>query len=186
LDTYPDDHCIPNFEGDCDTPPILEESNVEIDIVENESVTLIEKCVEDYIKSVPPEYCNIYERDITTGEYIEDVDFEENYMSCAVGTSDCLSKVYKRDVNFYNEDCDYAEDVFNNNTPNQQGSSYFFNYYGGDTINNLLDSNNRGVVYTNTNSNVTFQNTLHKGALFYKINKNNRSKIIFEVTKKSS
>lgn len=186
LDEYEEDNCDDIeglFQGECEEP-VLQSSEVYIGEVENEQYTLIEKCTDDYVKTVPPQYCNIYERNLTNGGFVRDTDFASNYMPCGTDvleTPPCIELVYKRDFNFYNENCDYAETVTNNNIPNQQGTSYFHNYYGGDDVPSLLDPDGRQVIYTDSD----FQSTLHKGALFFKIEKNNRDKIIFEITKKS-
>lgn len=180
---YEEDHCEPNFEDNCDEAS-LTETEIYISNVENEETTLIEKCIEDYSKSVPPLYCNLYKRELTDGSFEKDLDFAEAYMPCGNPLNDCLPIVYKREFNLYNEDCAYAENILNNNNPTQQGTSYFHNYYGADTLDELLDNDGvdgKEVIYTDSN----FQSTLHKGALFFKIEKNNRDSIIFEITKKS-
>lgn len=177
---YVNDHCSANFEDNCEVAVLIEEE-IYINGVENEQSTLVEKCIEDYTKSVPPLYCNLYKRDLTDGSFEKDLEFSEEFMPCGNPINDCLPVVYKREFNSYNEDCSYAENILNNNNPTQQGTTYFHNYYGADTLAELLDVDSRGVIYTDSD----FQSTLHKGALFFKIEKNDRDSLIFEITKKS-
>jgi hypothetical protein len=183
IDTYPDDNCDPEFEGTCDESS-LESSEVYIAEVIGEQTTLIEKCIDNYAKAKPPTYCNLYERNTTDGEYVQDVDFAKDYMGCnefSPPASGGIYTVYKRIFNFYNEDCAYADDIINNLPLNQQGIPYFHNYYGGDTLNDVLHSSNKDALPIDSD----FQDKLHKGALFFKIERNGRDKIIFELTKKS-
>ena len=180
-DEYTDDHCEAYFEGDCETPSLLD-FEVSISTVENEQTTLIEQCISEYTKTVPALQCNPFKIDNTTGESEPDEDFANDYMACATeygGDPEDLPTVFKRNFIYYNEDCGYATIVPDNSPPEQQGIAYFHRYYGADTLPELLTT--KDVVYTDSD----FKNKLHVGAMFFKINKNGRDKMIFEVTKNS-
>lgn len=174
---YSEQHCSPNFQGDCEEATLIKET-IQLGEVTNEENKYVDKCMEDYLKSLPPDYCSLYKTETTTGEFERDVVFEETNMPC-YGAPLKRPAVYKRDGNFENENCAYAPDILNNNSPQQQGQTFFHNYKGDAVQANLLT--NKSVTYTSQ----YFKSNLHKGALFYRIKKNGRDKLIFEVTKKS-
>ena len=178
VDTYPSEHCMPNFEGDCDTPE-LDSFEIFIDSVIGETNTLIEKTASEYTKNVPPKFCQLYKIDTSTGNPIRDdssyTNFEELFMPCN-------STVYLREGDFLGEGCGYAYITPNNNNPTNAGQGYSHNYYGDVLIANLQLT--QGVDPTTVTS--EFTNKLHKGALWFKIDRNNRDKIVFEITKKSA
>src|SRR5690606_4396525 len=101
---------------------------------------------------------------LSTGEPKEDTSFSTEFMPCNTefgGAPEDLPKVLKRNFTAYNEECNYAINVQDNIPPQQQSGAYFHNYYGADTLPELLDVDGRGVTYTDSD----FQSTLHKGAL---------------------
>ena len=169
--TYPQT-CLPNFEGDCKTPIFESQQNI-INQVFGEQSSKTEKTIGQYVKNVPPTNCSIFKVNTTNGGRVEDTNFVQNFMPCG-------STVYARAGNFTNEECDYAVAVVNNSNPTSQPQGYHHNYYGDVGINNL---------YTPINSAVTsggFNGKIHKGASWFKIEKNNRNKIVFEITKQSN
>lgn len=164
----------------CDTPLLIDYSVV-ISNVENETSETIKKCTTDYIKTVPALQCYPYKIDSSTGEPEVDLEFSALFMDC-VDADNCIDvdpypKVFKRENTFYNDDCNYAADIINNNNPQQAGIGYFHKYYGEELLADLLTT--KDVIYSDSD----FQNKLHVGAMFWRIEKNNRDSIIFEVTK---
>ena len=264
IDTYPFDHCIPNFGDTCETPN-LDSSEVVIGEVMGEVNNLVEKAEASYVKSIPPQYCNPFKINTSTGEFLRDTSFENDYMPCS-GTSRKI--VYKRDGNFNNEDCNYAPTILDKSDPLSSPFAYFHNYHGAGNTSTLVGtkttSNNtyieeikfesgttgntnitiNSVIYsapysvslldtatlfevthganiaTSTGGVVTrvgtsifithpingyttsivstsgdlviklnasgFAKKLHKGALYYKIDKAGRDKLVFEVTKNTT
>ncbi len=182
-DDYPEIHCTPNFQGSCGEHSLIE-TKITIDSVENETSETIKKCPTDYIKTVPALQCYPYKIDSSTGEPEVDLEFSVGFMGC-VDADNCIDvdpypKVFKRENTFYNDDCNYAADVINNNNPQQAGIGYFHKYYGEELLADLLTT--KDVIYSDSD----FQNKLHVGAMFWRIEKNNRDSIIFEVTKSTT
>ena len=135
IDTYPSEHCTPNFGNNCDTP-ILEGSEVVVSEVVGEVNILVEKAEANYVKTLPPEFCQLYKASTTVpGEYQRDVVFEENYMSCNGASREI---VYKRQGNFNNEDCIYAPEVLDKSDPLSSPIGYFNNYHGASNTSLLV------------------------------------------------
>lgn len=176
LTTVYSDHCTPNFASVCGEPLLLEEYNNVGDVI-NETLEFIPKELENYIPTLPPEYCQPFKKDNLTGEYKRDKEFENLYSKCIGGLTSEKRKVYLRDSNFYNESCSYATEVVDNS---DTAEAVFLNYAGALTIAELLQTQDVNV------TGVNFSNKLHKKAQFFKIKKNGRSKLILEVTKNSS
>lgn len=178
--TYPGQDCEVTFYGDCTVPTLSTEEpekNVVGEVENEQSETIYEEDVNNYIKSIPPSslVCNIYKKD-----------FENNYV---VDTSmtpyiPCGNEVYVRNSDFYNEDCGYSEEVLNITNPAQfNGSLVFLNYDKSYIESDLIQT---GYDVEPTTITTDFRNKLHTKAQFFKISKDNRDKLIFEITKKST
>ena len=154
----------------CDIP-VLDSQRVLVSAVENEQVTLIEKDETTYVKSKAPQFCQVYETD-ASGKKIKNEDFIESYLPCG-------SIIYKR-ITPDNEDCNYANNVINNNDPTTASVGYYLDYEGDTVLTNLESSKYAFVTDANFNA------KLHRKAVWFKINKLGRDKIIFEITKNSS
>lgn len=184
-DTYLDT-CTPSFVGECTTPSLTSEENV-IGQITNEIVEFTEddeKDVADYIKSIPPDYCSVYKRNLTDAGFIEDTDFTtvNKFTPCvnASPTSDRVP-VYERDSNFLNESCSYLKEILTQSNPTQAISSTILNYDASETITDLYSVNSSFLSTTATG----FFGNLHNKAQFFKIKKQNRDKIVLEFTKKA-
>lgn len=172
---YPDDNCTPTFFGDCTEAEKTSEENFVGEVINEQTETVYELTETNYVKSVPPptSLCIPYKRD-NSNNLIED--------SAMTPFISCGDKVYKRDSDFLNEDCAYSTDVLNIENPSQfNGSNVILNYAGAETISELLTA------YDVKPSTVVgnFNNKLHKKAQFFKVQKNNRDKIVIEITKTS-
>lgn len=165
-DTYIES-CTPDFSANCDLVPTLLSEENSIQEILGETQEKIEKVVTAYTNTSPPSFCNIYKLG-TDGSKLRDTTFETTYM-------DCDKKVYVRDSNFENEDCDYAKTIYD--TPTTSAVGIFLNYEGKAVKANLLTS----ISVTSTDTN--FENKIHKKAQYFKVNKNGRDKIILEITK---
>jgi len=168
--TYPASTCEPNFSQECDTPT-LQSAYVQVQEVNNAIYnTVYDENTANYARNTPAGVCQAFQQN-NDGTYIEDTAFETDY---------ALTTVYKRAGDFFNEDCINAISAINNNNPQQPSTGYFNNYYGSTTLAGLVDTS-KTIAITNSN----FQSSLHKGALWFKVNKNNRNKIILEIAKNS-
>lgn len=168
---YPESTCTPNF-NNCSNIT-LQSSYNKIGEVLNETYVFIEKDEDDYQKSLPPSYCAPYK--INNENNIVEDQTMRSFMPCS-GSNRRV--VYERDFNgVQNEDCTYAEAVVNSTEPVNGATAYFHKPYGADILTDLLQTKN--ALATDTN----FNNKLHKGALWFKIDKNGRDKIALEITK---
>ncbi len=174
VDTYPAEHCTPTFADSCDTPVLINDENRVSAIVYTDpdnTGTFIEKTSpSDYVQNVPPTYCANFK--VGSGGNVEDTDFETNFMPTG-------STVYVRNNVGNNENCSYATPILNNNDITTSSVSYFHNYYGGDLITDIQ------LPQDVTCTDADFTNKLHKGALWFKVDKNDRNTIIFEITQNS-
>lgn len=177
LEVYTTDHLVPNFTN-CDIPVLLSETNSianvfgacsNIECLEYES----NLDILDYTKSIPPTSCDPYLRN-TDGTYSIDLDLQSDYMDC--------NKVAYFRQELLNVDCRYAIEVADNNTVSTAGQGFYNNSYKGDALADLITTKNSVLIVPDSD----FQNKLHKGALWLKINTNNREKLIFEITKNSN
>jgi hypothetical protein len=171
--------CLPSFIGDCSNPILIESIN-KIAEVKAEIVEKILKQDSEYLPSVPPSITNIFRRNTTDANFIEDDLFMNNYMDCQ-GSS--RRKVYIRDSNFYNEICNYALSLPVQADPISNGEGVFLNVYGAISEIDLLQ-NNYNVHASAINAN--FKNKLHKGAQFFKAQKREDNKFVLEITKSSN
>jgi len=167
---YSEANCEPAFNSECNSS-ILSESFVRIQEVVNQQNSLVyDENEESYPNNTPPQNCQPFQQN-NDGTYIEDDTFETDY---------AITTVYKRVGSFINEACNNAAPVLNNNNPTTPGIGYYNNYYGALTQAELLQTT-KNVTAVNTN----FINKLHKGALWFKVEKNGRNKIAFQITQNS-
>ena len=158
-----------NIGVNCENIEILSQQNEVQEIVGEERTEIEKEFPTEYQKIVPPSNSYLYRIDNTSGAKERDTEFEDDYF---------LSRVYFRNSDFVNEDCSYPEDViqvssFNPNT----NQTYFNNYDGAETEAELLTSKDTGLSASGFN---TF---LHKRALYFKVEANERTKYIVEVSK---
>lgn len=187
LNTVYPNHCEANFEGDCDSPILLSETNSIGDITGTcdgkECTTFVPKLLEEYTPSLYPSTCRPFRLETqgdNAGQYKRDTVFLDTYFDTVL--FGCAPVVYFRDIIPVNENCAYADNVLNNNNPQQAGQPYYHNYYGAITLTDLL-INNKNV--TNPIADPDFQPKLHKGALWFKVLRAGRDKMVFEITKNS-
>lgn len=143
--------------------------------ITKESTTYTDKDISEYRRAEAPQYCTTYKRDTTTGEYIPDTEFSEDFMPCTAGVRDV---VYKRDSSFTNETCNFSKLVLDNQLV---GQAEFLNYAGDTVLANLLSTQ----LVDATTITANFQNKLHKKAQFFKVLKNNRNSLVLEITPNS-
>lgn len=168
--SYPDAECTPAFDSEC-SEPTLDGGYVQIQQVTNEVYTTSYNEDEaTYPTNVPPAACLAYQQN-ADGTPVPDTEFQTAY---------ALTTVYKRQGIFQNESCVNAADIPNNNNPQQGSASNFNNYYGA-----LLQADLTQTDYTTAATNTYFLSNLHKGSLWFKVNKNNRSKLLFEISPNS-
>lgn len=188
LETDYPEHCEANFEGDCDSPALLSEDNSIGDITGNcnglECTNFVEKLLDEYTPSLYPDTCRPFRIETQgedAGNYKRDENFENTYFQSnpLVG---CQPIVFFRDAIPVNENCLYAETVLNNNNPQEVGKPYYHNYYGALLLSDLLISNKN---VSNPVADSDFQNKLHKGAMWFKVIRGGRNKMVFEITKNS-
>lgn len=141
---------------DCTEQSLVEGTElIEAYEVENEVITRIPKTFpDDYLKIVPPSSCAIYATN-TDGSYIEDNAFESTYD---------FTKIYERQGDFINEDCDYAEEISVVTNPTSPSvASGYFNYAGSDDILDLLTNKDAYATFTNFNAKI------HQKSLWYRL-----------------
>lgn len=171
--------CTPSYVGDC-TTPVLGSQEVEIDEVINEVQTFNYKENNEYLMTVPPQLCNPYKRNTTTGDYLLDTEIDSTLIPCLASVR---RELYLRDSGFQNENCAYATELPLQINPSSSFSSVFFNYEISDTLANLLVDNS---TLTTTNTATGFNATIHNKAQFFRIEKKGRAQVILEITKKSN
>ena len=177
-DTY-EETCIPGYVGECDTPVFVSEEN-EVLAVVGETETPNYKADADYVKSVSPQFCSPYKRNITAdGGYVEDTFFMDLFSQCS-GMDRVV--VYKRDSAFINESCVYASTVPLQTDPSQSLTGVFMNYDASEDVDDLKDSN---VAFVTTVTATGFYSNIHDKAQFFKIEKNGRDRMVFEISKNS-
>ena len=169
VQTYPQT-CVPIFEGDCNLPPEFVSQQVVVNEVFNEQSTKTPKDLGQYVRTLPPQYCDMFEVNTKNGEYIVDTNFIRDFLFCN-------GAIYLRKANYSNEDCAYAINVQNNVSVTTAPQGYYHYYRGAINRSDLYLPIISSVVGANFSTNV------HVGALWFKIKKNNRDKIVFEITK---
>ena len=172
-DTYLET-CTPPFAGDCSAPVLVDEVVI-IDEVVGETKTFIEKDLTDYRQSVPPKYCFPFLRSTTTGGYQVDTPFMDVYSPCR--------NVFLRDGDFQNESCLYATEIPLQTDPSQFLGMNFLNYDASLLKTNLLVDN---LLFASSTIATGFEPTIHNKAQFFKVEKNDRTDILLEFTKKSN
>lgn len=181
-DTYLES-CTPSYIGDC-TTPVLSTEIVEIDEVIDEVQVTNYKEDSEYLRSVPPQFCNPFKRYPTTGEYAEDTDINPNLLPCISTGGGGFARInaFLRNSDFYNESCAYATELPLQTNPSSSFSSVFLNYDISETYADLIVENS-GLTTINTASG--FDATIHNKAQFFRVEKNGRDSIVLELTKKS-
>ena len=178
-DDYSAIECTSNPFGslDCGAPTV--EESIDVSTIENEQITNIYKeFPTDYRKILPPQYCNIYKKD-NSNNFIQDPNNPLGYVDIPFATDPVVS-VYLRDSNFYNEDCEYSYEIpFSIQGNNNVNETFFNNYYVDSTLSNLLHTPSKTTLVTDAE----FQNTLHKGALWFEINYDNLEEYIVDFSK---
>jgi hypothetical protein len=158
------------FPDECSSISVGQE-NIEVNTVENEVITYIEKdFASEYFKVVPPESCFLYEIIPNTGNPERDGDAE---------SFTTLSTIYKRDSDFINQECAYSAAIVKLTNPsNNIGQGYFNNYYY-----NLLEANLLGTK-DSTITSANFNTKLHKNALWFKGQTEGKEKFIVDIAKR--
>jgi len=180
-DEYPDDHCTPLFEGNCEEAELDSFVN-SINTITGEVVTKTEADFpDDYQPLKSPEYCNIYRQDYTSGnmDLIDDDKFRYEFMykEEVLGEIRVFYNVKERNYSFTNESCNFAEDLVNINSPSETVGSYFHNYRGETDLADLQTTK------TTVESLPEFTNKVHKGGLWYKGIVDQRDKFVLEISK---
>ena len=168
LDAVYPGNCTPYYNDGCTLPPnLLSESN-SIQEINGETKTSTPKLESEYSITAPPSFCDVYKVNSTDGLSLRDTIFEANFMNCG-------EKVYERNSDFENEDCNYATTVLD--TPSVSLVGIFLNYEGADLKSDLLTA----IDVTTVDSN--FENKIHSKAQYFKVVKNGRDNILLEITK---
>jgi uncharacterized delta-60 repeat protein len=165
-----EEECTPVFSSTCATPTLQNQSVRAASVDSQTTVIEYEGNLDSYPQTLPPNACQPYQIS-NTGEPLQDEDFQTDYG---------FTTVYKRQVNFINQICANAVQVIDNNNPAIAGVGYYGNYYGDSVVTNLYNAS-----ITDLDTEANFYDGLHTGALWFKINKNNRDKILFEITQNS-
>jgi hypothetical protein len=159
---------------DCGASTLTSFRNIIGEVVD-EVATKIEKTEAEYTKSKLTKFCSIYKTDPSTGAEIRDTSFENDFMACA---GIAKETVYFRDSDFYEESC---SDAFDLPIPTDNPIGYFHNYYGELVRADLLLPQETAVGDADFDADF-----IHKGALWYKVEKNSRDKFVFEIGKKTN
>lgn len=185
LGTNYSDKCVPNYIGDCDAPSFLDTVNKIGKIVNEIAVINYKEESSEYLKSREPKLCAPYKRTDDVTSYEVDTDFSANFMNCSIRAGSITPKpdpVYFRDSDFNNENCGYAEELINQPNPADPGLPVFLNYDGSLIEADLLQNTWEVKPSTITGN---FKNKLHNKAQFFKVVKEDRDKIVFEITKQT-
>lgn len=182
LDCYRDLNCTPNY-NNCEAPILEDEELIVGEIIGDgedgkESVVRIESVFPtEYVKTKPPQTCNIYELDTTTGNPKRDTKFETDYMQCRSSIPIVPRPAYVRSLQFENLECSYADAIAEVTPTSTFNQGYFHNYYGALTIPELQTSK------TTTAFGSEWTNKLHKGVLWFKGDVLSRNSFVLEVSK---
>ena len=179
--TYPQT-CTPYYDQKYCTPPVLNIGSIKVNVLEvvGEKKEFEYKTESEYVKTQAPKFCDILERE---GNYFKrDIEFENLYSSCVPDGSFTFKKqtVYVRNTDIANETCNNAEEVPIISSSSGSFSSVVLNYEANVALNNLALDNFK---FLTPIVSPGFLGTVHNKAKFFKIKKNNRKKIIFEITK---
>ncbi len=185
-DTYTET-CTPPFSGDCTSTTLLSE-NIIIDEIIGETKVFVPKLLTEYQKSVPPKYCFPYKRNTSDINYQQNTVFMNNFSQCVI-VATTPSIVYERvsmffrDSDFLNENCAYATVLPLQTDPTQVLGINFLNYDASLVASDLLLQN---PTFSSSSIATGFNATLHNKAQFFKVEKNGRSEILLEFTKKTN
>ena len=203
IDLYEDVDCVPEVSCEGGSVEIIGNPRILIKNVENEISTFVYKEIVDYTKTRNPQYCNIFTR-ATDGGFERDVNFEVSYLpwgdcitgsfppvveckpqgQCEVfGNLQAQFRVYTREADTTNEICSGSEEVLINNNPSQGFSSVIMGYQASENFNDLRTNNINIPTTAQTVGIFQFTSQIHNKAKFFKIEKNGRDKIIFEISK---
>jgi hypothetical protein len=189
--TYPEVDCNANgelFEGlNCDQPGDPE-CVILVDSIEDEVTSTIPKIFpSEYALMTAPKLCQIYKIDYTgstpgtaPGGFKKDINAPLGYANTS--TANDIRPVYERDSDFQNEICLYAKDVvFNPDTAQNNGTSYFNNYKYSADINDLLTAKTTTpFILTSTRN---FNANLHTNALWFKGKTEGLTEFIIDISK---
>lgn len=183
-DLYEGSDCAPNFGDNCDAPVLIDEE-VFVQEVVNENSTLVEKDLADYIRALPPQFCDMYEINISTGGLLRDTFFERHWMTAAYTAMPSptwtFQTVYDRKNAGTNTDCNYPKELFYITNPTTAtGLPIHLDYYGGDTIASLQ------LTQDSSCTNANFTSKLHIGALWFIGEFGDREKILLEFSKRTT
>ena len=181
-DEYPDDHCTPIFDTNCEDIELDNFVN-KINTITGEVVTKTEADFpDDYQPLKSPEYCAIYRQDYSSGDVdlIDDDKFRYEFMYKEFidppGIRD-FYRVKERNYSFTNESCNFAEDLVNISAPSDIVGSYFHNYRGETDLVDLQTTK------TTTAVSPLFTDKVHKGGLWYKGIVDSRNSFVLELSK---
>lgn len=179
LDTYPSLTCVESeVMGDLNYANPTIECSVEVSKVIGEKIEKIPKNFPgQYSRVVAPKSCSLYKLDITN----DNTPLQDSNNPLGYFGSNAV-KVYRRDSEFENEECDYPKEIPTNDKPlENNGEGSFNNYYVSDTLNPLL-----GTKDTAPNSGLGFYNKLHKNALWFKGTTDNYNEFIVDISKQKN
>lgn len=161
------------FEGmSCGALETLSET-IEVKEVIGEVVEKIEKIFpDDYPRILPVSLCNLHTINSSTGDPINDVDFQVLIDE---------SPVYERNSDFFNESCQYAEPITLVQNPTQNTAFAYFNNYDASIV--LADLySTKTAVATDTG----FYTNINKKALWFEGNTQGREKFILDLAKQKT
>jgi hypothetical protein len=180
----------PTTEPDC-TPFTLEGEAIDIEEVVNESSVFNEKPIGDYSRLAPSQTCVIHELDNTTNQLRRDDDFAYAYnvdsyipVPPALVTPIVNVSTLYRIPTIYNTTCGSALNLLRVNSTNIGISNYGAFYHlnlGADTVAELQTSKT-----VSATSGTRFTPNLHKGALWFKTERDGRDKFFLEIPQETA
>lgn len=177
--------CTPYYDQRYCTIPILNSNGIKINILEviGETKEFEYKTELEYVRTEPPKFCDMFERD--GSGFKRDIDFENLYSYCilqsvtASGGTYERQRVYVRNIDARNETINSAQDIPLISPSSQSYNSVIFNYQASENESTLITNNFKFITPITPSG---FLGVVHNKAKFFKIKKNNRKKIIFEIT----
>jgi hypothetical protein len=207
---YENVECIPiPVCGEEGSIEIVGEAVINIKEVVGETSAFTYKEESEYTRVIAPKNCNPYlrtsdggyERDYTE-DGVEPKGFENLYIQpiCICNGTEVLGyctgtweerryenvQVFLRDIDTSNETCTGAEDVAIITNPSQSFSSISMGYAGSLVLDDLKNENINISSTPHVIENFRFYSNVHNRARFYKIEKNNRNEVVFEISKYSA
>ena len=177
------DTCTPIFEN-C-TAPVLVDQSIEVAEIQNESSQFIERAsLDDYIKTLPPQFCDVYEV-ANDGGRINDTDAEDKLNE--IGGFPTPKVVFERNINFFNEECSFAAEIQNITSPTNNTIGIYHDYYiEKDLVDVQTTLDALPSTVTGTIAGGAFTDKISRGALWFRGNINGREKFILEITAESN